>query len=405
MAAPSSANPPAAVSSNNSPVVLPVNGGAATASNAQPTSSTNPVAAQNAGQLALQKLIGDLAAQQQGNKPPQAADLEASTPPLGKLRIIEMVTRPFNKYFIATAVAFVASTIFMIYQTKRGSQQHGFIGDLGMISSASVAALLYLWRAKKIEQVEQDQKRISKVEDLWEKGEPSLDEGVKAKEVPYNRIIGALYLGNDLGFVSTTNLPAQERSGLGKPQPIDTDNPAKFRIVVSVCSLNVLQQDFVFDRVANAQLDATLQTSFKRHHIAWIRPGRALEDKEQAWEDLIFNSTYLNELPDDVDPDGVDDQKYQTLHEQKCAEVKKLPVKDWFEPTFKILDRAVLEGLPTLVHCQQGVSLSPALVAAYLIKRYGLTAKEAIKYLRYMRLCVCTHFDSKLAAYEKALDK
>ena len=406
MAAPSSAILPAPGSSNGSAGVPPVNGGAVSASNVplQPNPSASPATAQSTGQLALQKLMKDLAAQQQGNKALQAADAEAPPPPLGKLRIKEIVTQPFNKYFIATAVAFVASTIFMIYKTYRGSQQYGFYGDLGMIGSVSVAALLYLWRTKKVEQVEQDQKRLSRVEDLWKNGAPSRDERGKAKDVYYNRILGALYLGNELGFASTTHLSAQQSSSSGKPQPIDTANPGKFRAVVTVCPLNALQQDFVFDKVEAAQLDATLQATFRKHHIAWIRPGRVLEDQEQAWEDLIFNSTYLNELPDDVDPRDMDRQIYQTLHEQKSAAVKKLPVKEWFEPTFKILDRAVVERVPTLVHCHQGISRSPALVAAYLIKRYGLTSKDAIKYLRYMRLCIATNFESQLAAYEKALN-
>lgn len=60
-----------------------------------------------------------------------------------------------------------------------------------------------------------------------------------------------------------------------------------------------------------------------------------------------------------------------------------------------------------LVHCQAGVSRSAALVAAYLMKQYGLSLKEAITYLKQRKANVCPNpgFLKQLCLLEASLGK
>ena len=53
------------------------------------------------------------------------------------------------------------------------------------------------------------------------------------------------------------------------------------------------------------------------------------------------------------------------------------------------IDDAIRSGRPVLVHCYVGMSRSVTLVAAYLMARYGLSAREAVCYIRSRRGIAC----------------
>ncbi|XP_076837951.1 dual specificity protein phosphatase 14 isoform X2 [Brachyhypopomus gauderio] len=59
----------------------------------------------------------------------------------------------------------------------------------------------------------------------------------------------------------------------------------------------------------------------------------------------------------------------------------------------------------TLVHCAAGMSRSPALIMAYLMKYRGTTLQEAHSWVRRSRPCVCINagFWEQLLTYEKKL--
>lgn len=52
------------------------------------------------------------------------------------------------------------------------------------------------------------------------------------------------------------------------------------------------------------------------------------------------------------------------------------------------MDRALKSGRNVLVHCQQGVSRSPSIVIAYLIRNYGMSFDNALSLLKRQRACV-----------------
>ena len=69
----------------------------------------------------------------------------------------------------------------------------------------------------------------------------------------------------------------------------------------------------------------------------------------------------------------------------KIYDADDAPIGDVFEATTAFIDNALTEGGAVYVHCLMGMSRSPTIVAAYLIKKHGMTAKEAIDYLQSLR--------------------
>lgn len=62
-------------------------------------------------------------------------------------------------------------------------------------------------------------------------------------------------------------------------------------------------------------------------------------------------------------------------------------IHNWFEEVSKFIEAAVNEGGRVLVHCEWGVSRSPSLVAAHLIRQTRRPASEVLDSLKILRPC------------------
>jgi len=76
------------------------------------------------------------------------------------------------------------------------------------------------------------------------------------------------------------------------------------------------------------------------------------------------------------------------------------PIYDVFERTCDFISNALKKGDCVYVHCMMGISRSPTIIAAYLIKCCEMTAREALDHLQNVRPIV-----SPNDGFLKALDR
>ena len=219
---------------------------------------------------------------------------------------------------------------------------------------------------------------------------------------PYaNQVINGLYLGNDEKFAETLNFPCRNY----KKEKIDTSNPNQFEVIISLCTYARMVEEMPDLKKMDPK---NVDKKFKERGITWIQLGNSLPDDKDAWSDIVFNATFPDSDLTKKDlgiPRKSKKPEHVKFRKNKRLKVEKVSVDKWFEPTFKILDEAVDNGKKTLVHCHAGASRSPALVAAYLIKRYDVTAEQAIAFLRTKRNSSNPKCVKGLKAYAKKLQK
>ncbi|MBU6383446.1 MAG: dual specificity protein phosphatase family protein [Verrucomicrobia bacterium] len=130
--------------------------------------------------------------------------------------------------------------------------------------------------------------------------------------------------------------------------------------------------------------------------------GRVIYDDSEQWMALVHDCTLpetplaQTALPEDAD-------SYKELNEQKRRVLEAIPVTQWFAPTFAQIDKAVFGKTKTLVHCRAGMSRSATLLAAYLIRRFGLSAEDSLNFLKKKRACVDSKFTEALKKYANCL--
>lgn len=222
-----------------------------------------------------------------------------------------------------------------------------------------------------------------------------------AREIPYHHVARGLYIGRDKAVVKLLRKP----------------NRAGFHRIITVCPLMAFLHK-------NARTDDHLRTecalAFHRHRIVWNYVGKTVFDGSMRhpdntvkyWEDLVFNCTFpgheLSQLSLLFEQNAyfavdVNGNITQDMNGQKSEIVRSTPASEWFEPIFRLIDKAMAGEEKILVHCQAGESRSATLLAAYLIKRFNVDAYEAIKFLCSRRNCVRSKFMEFLYAYQHAL--
>jgi len=97
-----------------------------------------------------------------------------------------------------------------------------------------------------------------------------------------------------------------------------------------------------------------------------------------------------------------DDFRYLTL---PLRDVRSETIFTTFRDSSEFIQNALDEGGKVLIHCIAGVSRSATLVAAYLIKEYGLDSNSAIKFIQQKRNIVNPNsgFKEQLDRYDAIL--
>lgn len=141
---------------------------------------------------------------------------------------------------------------------------------------------------------------------------------------------------------------------------------------------------------------------FEKKGITWLYPGKMLADNPRYWPALVYDCTFSDELSRIEFSFDLSESSMQEICSQKAEKISKIPAAEWFEPTFQMIDEGIARGR-VLIHCEWGRSRSAAILAAYLIKRKGMSCEEALAYLSGKRPEVDSKFREELKSYEEAL--
>jgi len=90
----------------------------------------------------------------------------------------------------------------------------------------------------------------------------------------------------------------------------------------------------------------------------------------------------------------------------KVYDVPTQEIKSRFVESYEFIYKAhSTPGTKTLIHCAMGISRSSTIATAYLMRRYGLTAPEALAMIRHARPYVAPNegFAKQLVLYEQEL--
>ncbi|XP_067950738.1 dual specificity protein phosphatase 16-like isoform X2 [Watersipora subatra] len=93
----------------------------------------------------------------------------------------------------------------------------------------------------------------------------------------------------------------------------------------------------------------------------------------------------------------------------------RIPVNDnysekllpYFHDAFQFIDKVKESGGCVLVHCLAGVSRSPTLAIAYIMRCYNMVSEEAYRYVKEKRVAISPNFNflGQLLEYEKQIEK
>ena len=70
------------------------------------------------------------------------------------------------------------------------------------------------------------------------------------------------------------------------------------------------------------------------------------------------------------------------------ADTEETNINRYFGHTYFFIERAIERGENVLVHCRGGISRSPTIIAAYLIRKYHMNVFSALAHIGYIRICI-----------------
>ena len=82
-------------------------------------------------------------------------------------------------------------------------------------------------------------------------------------------------------------------------------------------------------------------------------------------------------------------------------------LRQFFEEAFNFIDEAKKAGAGVLVHCQAGISRSPTIAVAYLMKNYPMAMADAYKFVKTKRSIISPNlnFMGQLWEFEQVLNE
>lgn len=129
----------------------------------------------------------------------------------------------------------------------------------------------------------------------------------------------------------------------------------------------------------------------------WL--GSEIDERNDEWmrEQGITHDVHATHRPPKI--------KNARVHRVRIDDLPSENIYAHFDSTCTFIDRALSKGGNVFVHCQMGISRSTTLVAAYLMKKRGMGAKQAIAYIEARRPIVNPNsgFRRQLTQWEQHL--
>lgn len=82
-----------------------------------------------------------------------------------------------------------------------------------------------------------------------------------------------------------------------------------------------------------------------------------------------------------------------------------IDIGQYFDITFNFIESNISNGRAVYVHCMEGISRSPTIVIAYLMKKYNQTYENVLFHVKMKRICIEPNigFIVHLKSYQKKL--
>lgn len=130
-------------------------------------------------------------------------------------------------------------------------------------------------------------------------------------------------------------------------------------------------------------------------------------------EDVLSTKTMQEHNITDVINVSMSGQKAPFLDEKNDDHFLRIPINDclnaqlspFFEQAFKFIEKVRQNGGRVFIHCLAGISRSPALAVAYVMRHLTLTADDAYRYIKARRPQISPNFNflGQLYEYERSL--
>ncbi|CAF1100249.1 unnamed protein product [Rotaria sp. Silwood1] len=100
--------------------------------------------------------------------------------------------------------------------------------------------------------------------------------------------------------------------------------------------------------------------------------------------------------------DENDDEHFLRIPVNDCLNAQLLP---YFDQAFSFIEKARLNNGRVFIHCLAGISRSPALAVAYIMRHLNLSVDDAYRYIKARRSHISPNFNfmGQLSEYERSL--
>ncbi|XP_006457669.1 hypothetical protein AGABI2DRAFT_80093 [Agaricus bisporus var. bisporus H97] len=123
---------------------------------------------------------------------------------------------------------------------------------------------------------------------------------------------------------------------------------------------------------------------FQNSGALYIGSFAAVQDKHMLHENRI---THLVQVLDAPWLPASEKEGFST-HNIRIDDAVTVDIRPHLEAACNYIDTTLRSGRNCLVHCQQGISRSAAVILAYLIRNRGMTFESAHAYLKRKRACI-----------------